>query len=67
MAEAVTRIQRGVNARVGDEKQGEWKKAWARNGVSLSCLSCFLGSQHDSQLLVHTFPSKMVIHRALLS
>lgn len=43
------------------------KKAWAGNGVSLSCLSCFLGAQHDNQLLVHTFPSKMVIHRALLS
>lgn len=54
----MTRVQRGVNARVGDEKEIGKK---AGNGMSLSCVSCFLGAQHDNQLLIHASPFKMVI------
>lgn len=56
-------MQRGVNARVGDEKQGDWgeSQGWKRS-VPVLCVM-LLGAQHDKQLLVYT-SLRVVVHRA---
>lgn len=62
---ALTRMQRGVNAREGDEKQGDRGKE--KPGPEMECPCPYvmlLGTQHDIQPLLHTSPFRAVTHRA---